>query len=120
MGSPSDVFLPATVPSAISEHFRRQQSSGLSIRAYCEREEISVGLFYYWRRRYAKKSSVPLLSHPHDHGLASFVQLGSFALNRPRFEIRSQGGTTLSVYSEDMGAQEIAPLLMLLQGTERR
>jgi hypothetical protein len=33
------------------EHFRRQEGSGLSQRAYCRREGLSISQFCYWHRK---------------------------------------------------------------------
>ena len=33
------------------EHFRRQQASGLSQRAYCRSEGLSISQFSYWHRK---------------------------------------------------------------------
>ncbi len=118
MGSFSD--LQSSAPLAVSEHFRRQQESGLSIRAYCEREGVAVRQFYYWRRRYSQKSSGLNPAFFSEGSSLPFAQVGRLALNQPRFEIRSLNGITLSVYSEEVGVKEISELFFLLQGSERR
>ena len=45
------------IPSHVRHHFLAFEKSGLSIRAYCRKEQISDWTFYGWRRRYLSAAS---------------------------------------------------------------
>jgi len=34
-------------------HIERQQNSSFTIQAYCNRHDLSPGMFYYWKRKIA-------------------------------------------------------------------
>lgn len=64
------------------ELLHEQQSSGLSIKAYCEAHSIALSTFYFWKHRFLSSPSseevscdslVPVhLAHPHSSSINSF------------------------------------------------
>ena len=46
------------------KHFVESQASGLSAREYCDRNSLSLGAFYYWRKKLKKLSLPAKVSRP--------------------------------------------------------
>ncbi len=42
-----------------ADHIARQQASGMSVREYCQRENLQAHHFYYWRKRSLIASVAP-------------------------------------------------------------
>lgn len=40
-----------------SRQIERQQNSSLTIQTYCDRNKLSTGMFYYWKRKTQFKST---------------------------------------------------------------
>ena len=66
----------------------RQATSGMTVRQFCEREGISSGGFYHWRRRLLGSAS------------ARFVELSSelYAGGRPRAEVDLGQGIVFRIF----------------------
>jgi hypothetical protein len=82
--------------------FSRQSSSGLSVPEFCRRERINAGLFRRWRS--TMKGSEPdcrvaTRTERMVEGPAPFIDLGDLRSGGPRFEIRLElgSGVTLSI-----------------------
>jgi hypothetical protein len=104
-----------TIPEHISAHFHKQQQSGLSIRAYCLQEDISVWSFYDWRKRY-KSVSLPIRRKTRAHQQRPvFTSLGSFTMHQTRLTINFPSGMSIGIY-HGTPAEEIAPFITLLSG----
>lgn len=43
-------------------HIKRQDKSSLTILSYCERHDLSPGMFYYWKRKLSHASVSPQAS----------------------------------------------------------
>jgi len=76
------------------EIVERQGHSGLSVKAFCEREGIKTASFYVWRSRLqqeARDKSAPTRSprkaRP-DKPTGEFIDLGALSSSRSRFEVR--------------------------------
>ena len=61
---------------------RQQESSGLSISAFCRKQEVAEGSFFYWRRKLttrqpqkesSPKGKTPRQSRPRKNTVAKFV-----------------------------------------------
>ena len=76
------------------EIVERQGQSGLSVKAFCEREGIKVASFYVWRSRLqqeAQDKEAPTRA-PRKARLekptGEFIDLGALSSSRSRFEVR--------------------------------
>ena len=77
-------------------HIKKQHNSSLTIQTYCERHDLSPGMFYYWKR---KLSSTAVSIQPAFHevsiqpldqrGLAIEVHLGPGKLIRIEGQVSS-------------------------------
>lgn len=73
------------------ELLSKQAASGLSVRAWCDREAVSYTAFSYWRRRLAKPQAAPLTLIRVDGGEAEtrglWVSVGGARIEvRPGFD----------------------------------
>lgn len=64
----------------------RQAESGLTVKAFCERESVKPASFYQWRAKLGEASSAP----PAVEAMttAGFVDLGTLSARASRFELR--------------------------------
>ena len=73
-----------TIPESASTHLKHQKASGLSIAAYCRKNNINATTFYGWNKRYQKngisvKPSEPTKTSFIEMPVKSFLQSGSGA-----------------------------------------
>jgi putative transposase len=80
--------------SAWREIVSRQAESGLSVRAFCEREGINVARLYGWRSRLQQEAQgesqavrAPRKSRQ-EKPTGEFIDLGALSSSRSRFEVR--------------------------------
>lgn len=80
--------------SAWREIVSRQNESGLSVRAFCEREGIKAVSLYGWRSRLRQEARgqsapepAPRRARP-KKAAAEFIDLGSLTSSRSRIEVR--------------------------------
>lgn len=72
------------------EVLERFAQSGLTARAFCDREGISTASFYRWRsllkgsQQTLRSQKPPMVADP----AAGFVDLGALSPSSPRFEVR--------------------------------
>jgi putative transposase len=68
----------------------RFAESGLSVQAFCEREEIGIASFYQWRAKLAGSIADPKPEAAEGEMLktAGFVDLGTLSASVSRFELR--------------------------------
>lgn len=72
------------------ERLRRQAGSGLSVRAFCERESIASWAFYQWRARLAKRSGLVERASALARVPAGFIDLST--VDRPTMSaMRGEG-----------------------------
>ncbi len=76
----------------IRRHFLTQHTSGLTIAAYCKRENISSSSWWYWRKRLQNAKPV---SADHSVSPVSFLQLPMQALETPKFDCTLPNGVRL-------------------------
>ena len=75
--------------SAWREIVSRQSESGLSVRAFCEREGIKTASLYGWRSRLQQDAQGQSAPEPAPKKpAADFIDLGSLTSSRSRFEVR--------------------------------
>lgn len=81
------------VPAHIRRHFSKQQRSGLSIKAYCEKHSLSLFSFYGWRKRYRAAPAVhrPRRASFHEAGVFDIAGAGAVC------DVRFPSGVTLSI-----------------------
>jgi len=80
--------------SAWREIVERQAESGLSVRAFCEREGIKAVSLYGWRSRLQREAQdesarahAPRKARP-EKSTGEFIDLGALSASRSRFEVR--------------------------------
>ena len=61
-----------TIPKTASTHLHRQQSSGLSIAAYCRKNNINATTFYGWNKRYKKND---IATKPSERSKSPFIEI---------------------------------------------
>jgi len=108
---------------------RRQASSGLSVRAWCGRHDLSEASFYWWRRRLARRDAVARTPRSSRSGRSAHrtARRGGSAqkANRretamPRFvPVRVAADNTVA--ADHMGAADRRPscIEIILSGTQR-
>jgi transposase-like protein len=68
----------------------RHAESGLTVKAFCERESVKPASFYQWRAKLSNASgetpSMPSVDEPMT--TAGFVDLGTLSARASRFELR--------------------------------
>jgi transposase-like protein len=81
------------------EVLKRQQSSGLNVRAFCRREQIAESAFHFWRRTIRERDGdvkpasstprfVPAIIAPDAAGEACTLELaGGHVLRMPRISV---------------------------------
>lgn len=80
--------------SAWREIVERQGQSGLSVKAFCEREGIKAVSLYGWRSRLQREpqdKSAPARAPgkaPLEKHTGEFIDLGALSATRSRFEVR--------------------------------
>jgi len=102
----------AAIPEEIQQHFTLQQSSGLSIQAYCKEHSLSAGTFYTWRKRYGQTKRRLPRQQP------CFSELGIFRLSEGVCELRFPTGVTMTVH-HGAHREELAMVIDLLGGLQR-
>jgi hypothetical protein len=91
--------------SAWREIVARQTTSGLTVQAFCEREEIKAVSFYGWRSRLREESQEadtlrrPTKTQRPEQSSGEFIDLGALGSSRSRFEVRLDlgGGVLLQL-----------------------
>jgi hypothetical protein len=85
--------------------FEAQRASGVSIRAWCEREGVSEATFFYWRKRLSApaQSTTQLIALPLPNGSGE-----------PRLEIQTPDGYVIRIGSA-AHCQWLPALLMALR-----
>ena len=78
--------------SAWREIVARQDQSGLSVKAFCEREGIKAVSLYRWRSRLQREDSsapghAPRKARP-EKPTREFIDVGALSSSRSRFEVR--------------------------------
>jgi transposase-like protein len=71
----------------IRRHLSSQRSSGLSVSAYCKREDISQNTFFNWRKRERDIPTPPI----------SFLQLPDQSAAHEKFEVTLPNGSCLAM-----------------------
>ena len=61
-----------TIPESASTHLKHQKTSGLSIAAYCRKNNINATTFYGWNKRYKKGS---MAKKPSEQTKTSFIEI---------------------------------------------
>ncbi|MFL9998840.1 hypothetical protein PQR34_46660 [Paraburkholderia sediminicola] len=74
--------------SAWRQRLTRFAQSGLTIKAFCQQESVSVWSFYHWRRRMQE----PAAPCGTDTAAAAFVDLGAVTSASPRVEAAAPAG----------------------------
>jgi transposase-like protein len=74
-------------PEEIRRHLSSQRTSGLSITAYCKRENISQNTFFNWRKRH-REGAVPLVP---------FLQLPVQSAEMQKFDLTLPNGSRLAL-----------------------
>jgi hypothetical protein len=59
------------------DRLARQTASGLSVRAFCERELVSTWAFYQWRSRLVKRSRKPVATSADGSAAAPFIEVNT-------------------------------------------
>lgn len=79
----------------------RQEQSGLSARAFCEREGINAGSLYRWRCRLGRTSASGQTSESRPvrrNAPQGFIDVGALGCSSSRFEVRLDLGGGLSLH----------------------
>jgi putative transposase len=68
----------------------RFAESGLTVRAFCQREAIGIASFYQWRAKLSDSGNGSKSRQPADSAMrtAGFVDLGTLSASASRFELR--------------------------------
>ncbi len=66
----------------------RWQRSGLSVRAFCDRQFLSEALFYAWRRKLVDGDPVPVQRADHDSRPAQFLPVQLVSEGTPDSEVQ--------------------------------
>lgn len=77
----------------------RQDTSGLSVAAFCAREKLSAASFYQWRTRLRGGAGETPPMGASEAGSGAFVDLGALAMGAGRLELRIDlgGGVVLQL-----------------------
>ena len=67
---------------------RQQRDSGLSVTAFCAREQLSAASFYQWRARLHGTAGERVATVSEATEAGAFVDLGSVAMGAGRLELR--------------------------------
>jgi hypothetical protein len=87
-------------------HFRRQETSGLSKRAYCRKAGLSISQFSYWHRK------APTVDSPESSRLVE-VPVKLTAASQGSVEIVIDGRYTVRVGAE-VGEQQLVRVVKVL------
>lgn len=95
----------------------RWRQSGLKPRAFCDREKISRGLFYYWKRRIRlRDQAVAKAKRPRKPKARAVKFIPVRVASVPcLFEVALAAGRTVRV-SSDFDASALARLVAVLEG----
>jgi hypothetical protein len=90
---PEPIFSRRTADQ-MRRHQELQRKSGLTIKAYCKRENINPSIWWYWRKR--------LLSKKHFRNTStqppvSFLQLPTQSLDTQKFDLVLPNGARISM-----------------------
>ena len=94
----------------------RHPSSGLSIRAFCEREGVSEPSFYSWRRVLGERARPSDAATPAFVPMAVNSQVGPQSTEHGEIILELRGGHRLRV-PETMTADRIVALVRALEAT---
>lgn len=61
-----------TIPEFASTHLKQQKASGLSIAAYCRKNNINATTFYGWNKRYQKTG---IAGKPSEQTRSPFIEI---------------------------------------------
>jgi hypothetical protein len=75
-------------------HRELQRKSGLTIKAYCKRENLNPSSWWYWRKRLLAKKGFS--NHP-AHGPVSFFQLPTQSAENRKFDLTLPNGSRLAM-----------------------
>ena len=88
------------------ERLKRQEESGLTIEAFCEKEGVSTSMFYRWRRHLQDSSTEPAAGEPVDAVQRAGKKRGgpprrkrAKAGEKRRFDGRAGNGPSVSVFA---------------------
>ncbi len=94
------------------------QTSGLSVRAFCEREGLSPASFYAWRRSLRKRDSEPAQPRLIPVDVVeppSGLSADRDPVGAERLELTTPGGFTLR-FPSDIGPHQLGALLDVIGG----
>jgi hypothetical protein len=102
---------PAGVAAQWNAHLEKWKSSGLSLRAFAEREKLKINSLWYWKRRLLGTKSRPTVT------LVPVVVAPTKAEpeNKPLYELILRSGHTLRVPA-DFDDQTLRRLIATLGG----
>jgi hypothetical protein len=84
------------------KHIDNWDKSGLSQRAYCDKQKLNLGTFTYWRKQLRR-----------DEQQNSFVEIGK-SQESTYFELKTKSGTTIRV-PPNFNENELTRLLQVVQ-----
>ena len=88
---PESVVSKQTVEKMF-RHRELQRKSGLTIAAYCKRENINLSSWWYWRKRLLSKS---LFTNHTVHAPVSFLQLPTQPPDAQKFDLTLPNGARI-------------------------
>lgn len=104
-----------------------QPRSGMTVKAFCQQNHVSVPSFYSWRRKIEQHDSTVSQNQPGDHAGLVPVKVVAAVEQQPSddfrrvdcIEIITPAGFTLRVH-RDVSAQDIDRLLEAIEPGQRR
>lgn len=94
----------------------RQQSSGLTVRAFCRQERLVETSFHYWRRTIRRRDAArPLVPTPAPAFVPAVVRLDQHPEPEPCIAIDLRGGRVLRLPAA-MPIARVAELIRAIEG----
>ena len=96
---------------------KRQAASGLSVRAFCEREKLTESAFYAWRRTLAERNTEPKAAQRRSTFLPMTVVNSSAQRRVDRDRV---GRRTRAAIAATIAADRLAEVVLALEGRPPR
>jgi hypothetical protein len=86
--------IPRHTAEQMRHHRELRRKSGLTIAAYCKRENINLSSWWYWHKRLLQKNS--FANHP-AHAPVSFLQLPTQIPDAQKIDLTLPNGARISM-----------------------
>ena len=90
-----------------TRRFERFQASGLTVARFCEREQVTPDVFYYWARRFRSAGSEPGISNAANQPRTARQRADSQVAGTPAgasVQLRLASGIQISIPADSMEA----------------